>query len=255
MAILGIENQTENWKTAEAFAPFFPDVDGSGDRRVRLVKQLLPAGATLPDPAEIEIELFWYGIQDALPDGERHHNAVRAKKWATLFENNFSSLNSDIKEWNQGQQNHERLTEPASNHYQTNDAKDREKLYNNLVKTEFDIVVKTPHYLFVGEAKHMSGLNANSKRVLVHQLIRQYVAAKLLLKAHGVESIGLNDAAKTGLRQAEALGIVPFVICHADELGVPKLKKTAQVKFMLKKRWLEEKNILIWDKIDEIAKG
>ena len=55
------------------------------------------------------------------------------------------------------------------------------KLYNNLRETEIDVVLETPKYLFIGEAKGETDLRGNGYRVLVHQLIRQYVMARILV--------------------------------------------------------------------------
>ena len=60
MAILGITNRTENWKTARYFAPLFEH------RSVRLARRLLTEEeerATL-QPGDVRLELFWYGMRD-----------------------------------------------------------------------------------------------------------------------------------------------------------------------------------------------
>ena len=62
-------------------------------------------------------------------------------------------------------------------------------LGNNLVNTEIDIVLQSPNHLFIGEAKHEMTFGANGRLVLVHQLIRQYVMAKILMDR--LESDGL----------------------------------------------------------------
>ena len=62
MAILGITNRTENWKTARYFAPLFEH------RSVRLARRLLTEEeerATL-QPGDVRLELFWYGMRDYL---------------------------------------------------------------------------------------------------------------------------------------------------------------------------------------------
>ena len=58
MGILGITNRTENWKTAESFAPFF-ECDSA---RTRLAKRLLePLGKSHEvQPRTVKIELFWW---------------------------------------------------------------------------------------------------------------------------------------------------------------------------------------------------
>lgn len=71
MGILGIPNRTENWKTAESFAPFFEDCSA----RIRLVDRLLkPLGN--PDRAQgnaIKIELFWKGVRDYINQSENEN--------------------------------------------------------------------------------------------------------------------------------------------------------------------------------------
>ena len=57
MTILGITNRTENWKTAQYFAPLF------GANSVRLARLLLGSGTTL-EPGDVSLELFWRGVRD-----------------------------------------------------------------------------------------------------------------------------------------------------------------------------------------------
>ena len=58
MGILGIKNRTENWKTAQTFAPFFSDEN----LRLGLVRKLGEPLETEPD--DVQLELFWKGIRD-----------------------------------------------------------------------------------------------------------------------------------------------------------------------------------------------
>ena len=58
MSILGITNRTENWKTAEEFAPFFT----CDSARVALAKKLCESEGT--HGKDIQIELFWKGVRD-----------------------------------------------------------------------------------------------------------------------------------------------------------------------------------------------
>ena len=89
-------------------------------------------------------------------------------------------------------------------------------LGNNLVNTEIDIVLQSPNHLFIGEAKHEMTFGANGRLVLVHQLIRQYVMAKILMDR--LESDGLAKK-----------NVIPFVV--GDDVG--SLKKGRQVEFMV----------------------
>lgn len=60
-----------------------------------------------------------------------------------------------------------------------------ENLYNNLLNTEIDIVLQTDTHLCIGEAKSSQKLDATSTHVLMHQLIRQYVMARILVRTYG----------------------------------------------------------------------
>ena len=56
MPILGIENRTENWRTAHSFAPLF----GDAALRRRFASLLLGEPAEAP----VSLELFWHGLHD-----------------------------------------------------------------------------------------------------------------------------------------------------------------------------------------------
>ena len=56
------------------------------------------------------------------------------------------------------------------------------KLRDNLINTEVDVVLESPDSLFIGEVKDVSDFGADSRYVLVHQLIRQYVTATILIE-------------------------------------------------------------------------
>ena len=64
---------------------------------------------------------------------------------------------------------------------------------------------------------------------MVHQLIRQYVMARILIRVMGSEK-----------------GVVPFlVVADADHT-----KRTGQVRFMAEQvKWLKPKNVLTWGDI------
>ena len=86
--------------------------------------------------------------------------------------------------------------------------------------------------LFIGGAKDESDFNTDSRRVLVHQLIRQYVMAKILVARLGSEK-----------------KVVPFVVGDNSD----KLKRYSQVKFMVCQEWLPERNILTWKDIKKMT--
>ena len=110
---------------------------------------------------------------------------------------------------------------------------------NNLRNTEIDIVLESPKHLFIGEAKYESTFGTKSDYVLVHQLIRQYVTARILL------NLPQRDKTHSGK------SIVPFLVVDADKID--SVKNMAQVKFMMNQKWLKEKNILTWDQIALLA--
>ena len=92
-------------------------------------------------------------------------------------------------------------------------------------------MLETPGHLFIGEAKGEAGLGANGDYVLVRQLIRQYVMARILLK--------LKECDKE---------VVPFLVVQDDRRG--SVLNTGQVRFMAKcKKWLKKGNVLTWGDI------
>jgi hypothetical protein len=107
----------------------------------------------------------------------------------------------------------------------------RANLFNNLRNTEVDVVLETPGYLFVGEAKHEMSFGANGNLVLVHQLIRQYVMATILVEM---------------TKEQPRKRVIPFVVGD----GVDSLNKTSQVRFIISQGWLRDNNILTWEDIE-----
>ena len=104
------------------------------------------------------------------------------------------------------------------------------KLFNNLLGTEVDIAIEDTQHLYLGEAKYVMDFGTNGKLVLVHQLVRQYVMANILVELSG---------------HSTRKQVVPFVV--GDD--VEHLKKTDQVRFMMSQGWLQERNILSWDNV------
>ena len=116
------------------------------------------------------------------------------------------------------------------------DASHSDKLSDNLARTEIDIVLQTPRHLFIGEAKDEGDLGTNRAYVLVHQMIRQYVMARIL--------IDLISSNKT---------VIAFIVGNAGKIA--SLTRTTQVKFMISKGWMKEQNVLSWNEIGEIAEA
>lgn len=224
MGILGITNRTENWKTIQHFAPFVRD----GNIRLNLARRLGEGSET--QPSDVCIELFWYGMRDYVHKQGRA-NAPTYEELAGLYNHRFLSLRKNIDRFGKFQ---------ALKHhnYDVSEQGRMDKLKSNLAHTEIDIVLETPKHLFIGEAKGETKLRGVGERVLVHQLIRQYVMAIIL-----VDCQVANGHPKKR--------VIPFVV--GDKASLPSLKNTAQIKFMIHQTWLKEKNVLSWDRIKELA--
>jgi hypothetical protein len=230
MGILGIRNRTENWKTVENFHAL------SDDAKVKLVQRLLEPYQDAQEvaPDSVKVELFWKGIRD-------YEESISATQCKDVYQSLFGSLRGEIKAFIAEARSARRrpLNDLQDWNYRVSDdifASGAEKpspeaLKDNLRNTEIDIVLETPSHLFIGEAKDESDLDGDSRYVLVHQLIRQYVLAKILLTILG-----------------EDRKIVQFIVGPEVE----DLKKKEQVKFVEKQGWLKENNILSWDCVKAI---
>ncbi len=217
MGILGIENRTENWKTARTFAPFFND----GTARLELAKKLGEPDGTQDD--EVRLELYWQGMRDYIHS--HSDSAPSSKDLADRYDRLFSGLRESIENFGGFQLRRDS--------YRVSD-ENRIRLFNNLRNTEIDVALETPNCLFVGEAKDESNLGADGDDLLVHQLIRQHVMVEILAELCGAKR-----------------KVVHFVVGHKDR--VPSLENTVQVKFMKQQGWLPERNVLSWDDIEKLA--
>ncbi len=220
MGILGIENRTENWKTATYLVPLKMKNNGStlADRLTRNLSHR---------SVEPELELFWRGMRDFLSKNVLDPAIVR-ERVARIYKSHFDGLREDIIRFGGF-----RALQPQN--YDASSPERQLKLFKNVYNTEVDIVLEDSDCLFIGEAKHEMGFGANGTLILVHQLVRQYVMARILVEL----SVGaLNKK------------VVPFVV--GDNVG--KLRKTNQVKFMISQGWLQEGNVLSWQEIKEIAR-
>lgn len=218
MGILGIKNRTENWKTAQYFAPFFKDEVA----RLRLAKRLGEPNSTQAD--EVRLELYWQGMRDYIH--LRSGSAPSSKDLADRYDHLFSGLRESIKNFGGFQL--------RGDSYRVSD-KNRERLFNNLRNTEIDVVLETPNYLFVGEAKDESDLGADGDDLLVHQLIRQHITARILVDICKVEK-----------------KVRHFVV--GNKCKIASLKNTRQVNFLKSQGWLPERNVLSWGDIKELAR-
>ena len=231
MGILCIQNRTENWKTALSFSPFF-----QVESRSHLVQTL----ALNPDyrPAYSKLELFWKGMRDHLYKCHED-KGEQAKDLSCRYRIHFSSatmnLRETVKNFECSRSSNFGSVSHTQNYYVEGYEK---KLYSNLLNTEIDIVLETPEYLFIGEAKSEVDFGADGNLVLVHQLIRQYVMATLL-----VDRLAQKDSR---CRRE----IVPFLVGQDKQA----LKEKCQVEFMMSQGWLDEARILSWEDIENLAR-
>ena len=215
MAILGITNRTENWKTACYFAPLF------GHGSVRVARRLLAEEKERAKlhPGDVRLELFWYGMRDYF-DQEKLELKPEEERLANTYSRLFPLLQEKIQEFG-------KFRAPKESY----DGSRKSEVASNLFHTEVDIVLESPTHLFIGEAKHLSTFGASGKDILTHQLIRQYVMACILVELSG-----------------QSRRVVPFVVGDSRAY----LEKTLQVQFMLEQGWMRETNILEWSKIEEL---
>jgi len=212
--ILGIENRTENWKSAIYFSQLFRG------RRHLVAKRL--GGESDLGPREVKLELFWKGMRDFLYQNRLKRN-VMEQELGKLYKAFFSNLRADVEDFRGFQ------TLRLKN-YNTSAPGWLTSLFNNLRNTEVDVVVESPDTLFVGEAKHEMSFGANSNHFLVHQLIRQYVMATILVELSP---------------RSQGKKVIPFVV--GDDFS--RLIQSTQVKFSMSQGWLRAANVLTWEEI------
>ena len=186
-------------------------------------------------------------MRDYIDQQRRNNGEVPTdEKLSNLYNSEFPKLREEIQRYNSRHgKRTERFNEPKEHNYQVSDqikVKRTNKptistlqgLSNNLKSTEIDIVLETSEYLFIGEAKGESGFNTSSDRVLVHQLIREYVMASILVRLK-------NETRK----------VIPFVVGNSRD----DLLKKNQVRFMLESKRLRKDNVLSWKDIKVLAKA
>ena len=212
--ILGIENRTENWKTARHFVPLYQN-DAA---RLAFVRRLGEPKETCA--GDVRLELYWKGVRDYLHKRGLDSETDRLD-WAKLYVRQFSDLCERDFGGLRGQQQYR----PGREGWE-------KKLYDNLRNTEIDVVLQTPNHLFIGEAKHEMPFSASTSLLLVHQLIRQYVTASMLVDRLECE-----------------IEVVPFlIVCNREES-----KRYEQVKSMCNQCWLRAENILEWEEVERLA--
>lgn len=233
MGILGIRNRTENWKTAHSFAPFFTNKAA----RAALADRLLEPLEENPEVevGTVKIELFWYGIRDYREQQRGRETELTpqnlAERYCRLFSNpDKLDLHRQIDEIDK----HDTIT---TRNYNVSIADWKDRLWTNLNNTEIDIIVKTSKHLFIGEAKHeTTGFDSDKERFLMHQLIREYVTARILVDCHKPD-----------------MEVVPFVVVDAPEQLREPLKHIDQIGFLRDQGWLKKENVLSWKCIEKLA--
>ncbi len=244
MGILGIENRTENWKTAYCFSPFFRDPSARSILANRLLKPLDKSQSS-----DVHLELFWYGMRDYIAHLKKEKKPAPtpqdlAERYTCLFGDLRGHIEKFIEEFGQS-----RTLRPLNNtwNYDVGTEDSVKSLYSNLARTEIDIVLETSKHLFIGEAKHESKLVGDGSRVLVHQFIREYVMATILVDFRASDDYPRKI-------------VIPFVV--GDD--AKQLKEYHQIRFMISqerkdhdsgKKWLDEKNVLSWDDIENFTRN
>ena len=217
--VLCIKNRTENWKTACEFSPLFRDREA----RLKLAEKLHFSSTS--ETGDVSLELYWNGIRDYLSKiNEKRENFDN--RFASSFEKLFPRLRHKVDKFG-------KFRSLKDFHYRVpTTAEHKRVLRNNLYYTEIDIVLESPDCLFIGEAKHESPYDSDGGDVLMHQLVRQYVMAKILVDQLSVEK-----------------KVVPFVVGDNSD----NLKRRLQVQFLIEIGWLRGENVLAWDKISSLT--
>ena len=242
IGILEIKNRTENWQTGKHFCPLHDDA------KVEFAQKLLnPYNKDLGiAPGEkVQLELFWVGTRDYLfkpgKNGTRPSLSNRYQKdFAECYRDIFPKLHEQADMVGKKELKLRSFENLRPYNYAIPQEDDLEtKLFNNLLHTEIDIVLATSQYLFVGEAKHESKFGKNRDYVLPHQLVRQYVMARVLLRYIKKST------------DVEERTVVPFVV--GDDPA--NLRKSHdQVRFMMGIKKLHNDNILPWEYIKNLSK-
>ena len=227
MSILGITNRTENWMTASYFAPL------SRIGILRLAKRLGESSETVP--GDVHLELFWRGIRDYLSQmnltaGSDYYNF--ACRYNRLFgpEGTVGDLRGQVEEFRHSEG--PAFSDLKPHNYVASTEGQIRQLGSNVFNTEIDVVLESPTSLFVGEAKHESSLGSDGSLVLVHQLMRQYVVAKILLDI-----------------LCQTKQVVPFVIWNRS----PNQRRPLQVEFMIDQGWLQDDHVLEWSDVLDLC--
>lgn len=232
--ILGIPNRTENWLTASTFAAVI-----AGAWQNELAAQIIgkAKGTQLSfRQDEVQLELYWKGFRDYCKSkGKNRKSTAFIRQTADRYQGLFPSLRERIEDYNKRAETGQpslNLKEPRN--YRVSDNESTQRLYNNLLNTEIDIVLSAPGYLLIGEAKHEETFGADSQHVLVHQLVRQYVMASMVA-----------DMVDSDQRRETKTEVIPFIVGD-------KVKKAAQVQLLQYMNMLHLDNVISWDQLKQL---
>ena len=236
IGILGIPNRTENWKTAKTFAPL-----------ITLNKQhqlaaLVVGNATRERhsfrPDEVCIELYWKGFRDYCKlRGLTSKDTNFIEKTASMYRRLFPHLRDRLEQYNSQAGTNEPILNlsEAHNYICGKDSQSSKKLFYNLLNTEIDVVLSAPGFLLIGEAKDEQVFNANSRHVLPHQLLRQYVMASIVASM-------IEEERKLKM----TIRVIPFVIGN-------NLDKFAQVRVLKYLHFLGPENVISWERLSRLT--
>ena len=244
--VLGISNRTENWKTVQYYLRLREDACGGLCGFAKDVIKAAGSGDVLIKPDDVSVELFWKGFRDFVCDKSEGELRDIKKKAVGIYTEVFHGLRCEVKARTGIGVNGVKFRDLEDFNYEVKGEDDtsskavEDNFFNNLRNTEIDMVIhakddKECHYLLIGEAKYTQTFNADSKLVLVHQLIRQYVTATVLVKLCKGEYSNTK--------------IIPFVLCD----NMKSTKKSAQVQFMIENQYMSSEKVRGWDDPTTIA--
>ncbi|AFI88866.1 hypothetical protein [Pectobacterium parmentieri] len=219
--ILGIKNRTENWTTVGHLFDL---------RNNKLIRHLMGRNsddsAPFDDGSEARLELFWYGYRDYIFGKNITLNTVKIDAIYERFLRLFPNLQENVLSFMDEERKYLRVEKSVNYSLERENAP--LSLFHNIRNTEIDIVIETRRKLYIGEVKDSQKFGANGNLFLPHQLLRQYVTARIL-----VDELGKD------------LDIVPFIISNNKET-----EKSGQIKLMNKLNYLNMKNVFTWSDID-----
>ena len=173
--------------------------------------------------SDVNLELYWKGARDWCVGKNK---AQRQERLVESCRQQFHDLRQRVQQYG-----HFRNLCASEGNYEISSEEHRSKLLTNLLNTEIDIVLESPTRLYIGEAKSESSFHASGKLVLVHQLIMQYVLAKVLVHVSGCER-----------------EVIPFVVVNSV-----RGRQSHQISFMLAQEWMGPENRLTWDGLRAMA--